>query len=251
MSNINNLKISSNELSMVLAALRLYQASPDDVRAGVSDIATDNGSCFALTDPEIDDLCERLNTNTSADESTFNEAIKKFGTSVEKSVYLREAHAQKNDLPSGLGLTIPDCSVVLPYCGGAMVMAWLDISDDSARVSEVSACMERMLECVSPKPGTILDVYSQWLEELLTNYSSELDDLANTAPITQEREKLAWSDPNHDDLVKFYPSDALTSLLAESSKHEFMDASDADRVKAFIDSYGEKLDCILSNAITH
>lgn len=57
---------SARELYTILAALRLYQdvmiqgVNPD--RQGIIDIASNSATVQELLDYEIDDLCERLNT---------------------------------------------------------------------------------------------------------------------------------------------------------------------------------------------
>lgn len=50
------------ELSTVLAALRKYQSLPLFSTDPVFDIATDGGTIEPMSDEEIDELCERINT---------------------------------------------------------------------------------------------------------------------------------------------------------------------------------------------
>ena len=67
------IQLTNRELGAVLAGLRMYQ----DIREKCEyvggkdfsfreyyDIATDGGSFRALDHPEVDDLCERLNTDS-------------------------------------------------------------------------------------------------------------------------------------------------------------------------------------------
>ena len=52
--------MNARELATVLAALRVYQGS-EDIGDEVRQIATNGGTVKALTQREIDGLCERLN----------------------------------------------------------------------------------------------------------------------------------------------------------------------------------------------
>lgn len=53
-------RLNDREHATVLAALRYWQAQREEVVAE-NDIATNGGTVLALTDHEIDALCERLN----------------------------------------------------------------------------------------------------------------------------------------------------------------------------------------------
>lgn len=61
-----NTVLSDREFNAVLAGLRLLQASmtwPDAIK----NVASDEGTVSTISDVELDELCERLNTNHSAD----------------------------------------------------------------------------------------------------------------------------------------------------------------------------------------
>ncbi|MDO8839634.1 MAG: hypothetical protein Q7V31_11965 [Parvibaculum sp.] len=55
------MKLSHRELSTILAALRKWQQDvPQDARDECP-IATDDGTCTALDDDDIDELCMNIN----------------------------------------------------------------------------------------------------------------------------------------------------------------------------------------------
>lgn len=59
------MQLSQEELSAVLAGLRLIQ-STDTLPLDIADIYYEGGSLAGLTNDEIDDLCERLNVDAPA-----------------------------------------------------------------------------------------------------------------------------------------------------------------------------------------
>jgi hypothetical protein len=54
-------ELTPEERNHILASLRLWQRTPDYARGAETDIAIDGGHARALTNEEIDELCERLN----------------------------------------------------------------------------------------------------------------------------------------------------------------------------------------------
>ena len=54
--------LNARELATVLAALRLWQETVNRHEEPMWEIATDDGMIEPLSDDEIDELCERLNT---------------------------------------------------------------------------------------------------------------------------------------------------------------------------------------------
>lgn len=61
------LSLDQAELNTILAALRLYQATPEESIPGViSDIAEPAGAPLALDSDEIDELCCRINLDDQA-----------------------------------------------------------------------------------------------------------------------------------------------------------------------------------------
>ena len=63
MISTRSYKLDDRELATILAGLRKYQGQIDGTWAGdVEDIATDCGHFESLSAEEIDDLCERLNS---------------------------------------------------------------------------------------------------------------------------------------------------------------------------------------------
>lgn len=54
------IEIDDRELATILAALRMFQRNDRDFE--LTEIQTDNGLFTALSDEEIDTLCERINS---------------------------------------------------------------------------------------------------------------------------------------------------------------------------------------------
>jgi DNA polymerase III delta subunit len=55
-----SIRVSAREFDTILAALRLYQEhEPGEIRTEVQEMASEHGK--ALTNEEIDALCERIN----------------------------------------------------------------------------------------------------------------------------------------------------------------------------------------------
>lgn len=58
--------MTDRELGTILAALRFWQANENvEINDMLCEILTDNGRFSALTNSEIDDLCERINYNSA------------------------------------------------------------------------------------------------------------------------------------------------------------------------------------------
>lgn len=55
------MKLNDREIAAVLAGLRMLQAAPNAARENVADVFTNGGTLEALSEAEIDALCERLN----------------------------------------------------------------------------------------------------------------------------------------------------------------------------------------------
>ena len=59
------IKVSNREHATILAALRHWQRVPGEALMHEDDIATNGGELEALSPPEIDELCERINGDTA------------------------------------------------------------------------------------------------------------------------------------------------------------------------------------------
>lgn len=85
-------------------------------------------------------------------------------------------------------------------------------------------------------------VYANWLEDLITNFADELDDIETVVPIFSPG-PITWNDA---DIVAhaFTPSAALLRLLLLARMGELPMAK-AQEAETFCSKYGNKLDAIL------
>ena len=63
--------VDDRQLATILAALRYWQSPGSIGRLQYMDIATGGGTCEPLDEPEIDILCEDLNTAPEENEACF------------------------------------------------------------------------------------------------------------------------------------------------------------------------------------
>ena len=113
------MELGSRELATVLAALRAWQSQTGH-HVGLEDVSTNGGTLKALSDAEIDDLCERL--NSSPDDSS--------DADPERSAEI--LHLAKEQIQSDGALEIDDDSLVSEGDdNGAYVQAWcwVDFTD--------------------------------------------------------------------------------------------------------------------------
>jgi hypothetical protein len=61
--------VSEREQATILASLRYYQKSYNVLEQAIDGIATNGGKFVALAKTEIDNLCERINMESVADEA--------------------------------------------------------------------------------------------------------------------------------------------------------------------------------------
>lgn len=59
------MNLSPEELNTILAALRFYQSDGAASAEDIDDLATNGGAASPLDSPQIDALCERLNSDWS------------------------------------------------------------------------------------------------------------------------------------------------------------------------------------------
>lgn len=91
--------------------------------------------------------------------------------------------------------------------------------------------------------NTLMGFQADWLEDLITNFSDELDDIETEVakglpgPVTWLTE-----DMKH---VQFMASDAISQLRLLARQHGLKDAL-SDKAEQFILKYGNKLDAVLT-----
>lgn len=149
-------------------------------------------------------------------------------------------------------IEIDDDTTISVGENGAWVLAWLWISDEEAGVLSNSAVLEQVLDHarralagshgLDPDTAKLRAVQAGWLEEVLSNFADEIDEIASTRPVSAPG-AILWIDEQGRDAL-FMPSDALFHLLrlARSAGLPVPVAEQSERFRA---QYGDTLDAIL------
>lgn len=62
MSDTTKISLNDRETAIILAALRYWQTLPEhEIPLEIRDIADNGGTVVMMSDPEVDELCERIN----------------------------------------------------------------------------------------------------------------------------------------------------------------------------------------------
>lgn len=233
----------------ILAALRFYQESGI---GALDDIATNGGEIEALDEAAIDELCESINVSSPdktevitalvANGFEFCDFVPFYAETEDESPFVKaaiEAVANKE------GELEVDSPAVVSHGSddGAYVMAWLWVSNDAAGVKKHSAVLEELLDTAFGAPDLEHEAYREWLGETLANFADEIDEIESEEVGAGEPDQVVW---NYKGVrYAFHPSDALKKLLARAKKSEYLSATDADLIEAFIEKFGSKLDRVL------
>ena len=136
--------------------------------------------------------------------------------------------------------------------GGAWVLAWLWISDAQAGVLSHSAMLEEVLVHarkaltraygLDVETARLRENQADWLEDLLSNYADEVDDVASARP-ESEPSAILWVDGEGRDVL-FAPSDALLHLLALARQAGLRERA-AEHCERFCAQHGSTLDAVL------
>lgn len=130
---------------------------------------------------------------------------------------------------------------------GAYVLAWVWVSNSDAGELPNSELLQEMLGVVqeSGNGEPLLKIYCDWLEDLISNFSDELDGI--------EHEKvdglpgpISWIDES-EVVHEFLPSVALKDL-AEMSRLNGLDSVIHAKATEFILTHGNKLDAVIKTA---
>lgn len=253
MSNI--LLLNDAQHATVMAALRAYQnslASAEKQNPGITDIATNDGTVPALTDGDIEHLLQTVNFATANADVltalkhnglTFTDCTQAFAAD-EENPFVKTAHEL---LQGGDDMSIDSPTVTCGGETGTWVMAWMWISNAEANVRGNADLLEAVwrnaLAFNLQRENALDSAYSDWLEELVSNFADELDDIAN-AFVSSEPGPVVWQDQamnNHE----FLPSQALLRLV-QQAKDAGMSANDVQQAECFCAKYGTKLDAILT-----
>lgn len=104
--------------------------------------------------------------------------------------------------------------------------------------------LKRSTSLADPSRARLL-AQADWLEELLTNFDDEIDNIADEqADVGRLPGPITWMDGNKN-RWQFLPSEALNGLLSIAREAD-LPPSVATQAAAFCSQYGSKLDAILT-----
>ena len=253
----NILIVDDAQQATILAALRFYQQSGASADAAIEDIATNGGAFEPLGIENIDALCESINLASPAKEVVldalvangydFGDFVSRFAEDEETSPYVAAA---RKLVAGDEGSIEVDSSAVVSRGDktGSYVMAWIWVSNGEAGLLPHSNVLEMLQYCFDEfAAAEPLNAYVAWLDETLSNFSEEIDDIDHESVDGLEPKEITWE---HDgEKYTFLPSNALQSLLDEANEKELIDEEDAKRAERVISSIGNKLDRVLTAVI--
>lgn len=253
MSKANILIVDDVQHAAILAALRFYQqCGGSSIGADIENIASNGDAFTPLVGDQIDTLCESINQASpakavvidalKANGFCFSDFVAPFGDTEESSPFVkaaREAVARKEG-----SLEVDEPTIVSDGDkNGSYVMGWIWVSNEEAGILPNSEVLERLHDSLDVTDNESFNAYLAWLEETLTNFADEIDEIESEEVGAGEPDQIQWE--HEGEVYTFHPSDALKELLAATERMESLDADDAARVKAFIEQYGSKLDRVL------
>lgn len=181
---------------------------------------------------------------------TFADCVQAFGDNDSDSYV---AAAQNKVQEGDLEVDIP--TVVSRGADGAYVQAWVWVSNREAGILTHSEVLEEVLEharVALEKPldleaeeKKLRNIQSDWLEDLITNFADELDEIESEVPKAPGIPgSIAWVTEDNVK-VRFMPSDAISQLRLLARQHGLPD-NVSDQAERFVSQYGNKLDAILT-----
>jgi len=256
--------IDAEQHATILASLRLYQAlrmgSDCDRSDAIAKIATNAGQLIALDDAGIDLLVEKLQLDADPVKilsvmksrgAEFDSCIQVFGVDANSDPYSKKACEY---LLGGDDHEVDEKTVISHSDGGAWVMSWLYITNEEAGVFPYAELLESLLDHAAPsiKNGfdsvggkqPPLNIYADWLEDLITNYADELDQIETCTPTGEGRE-ISWEDAESLRIFRFYPSKAVEALL-QVAFNNGLPESQRQQVETFLTKHGSTLDAVLT-----
>lgn len=259
MCNSNILIVDGAQLATILAALRVYQqCGGSSIAADIENIAS-NGDEFApLVGDQIDALCESINQASPAKELVvealkshgfaFEDLLPAFAETEEASPFV--AAARKLVMNDEGSVEVDDPTVVSRGDErGAYVQAWIYVSSEEAGLLPNSEVLERLYDALEPSDDVSLNARRLWLEETLSNFSGQIDGLDSEDIAGAEPVQIHWEQDG--EFFSFHPSEALKDLLDSVERQGALDLPDVDRVKRFIERFGDKLDRALHARKAH
>lgn len=183
----------------------------------------------------------------------FSDCVEAFG--VDHSNAYAKAAAEQCTVDGEV--EVDDPTVLSQSENGSYVMAWVWVSNEDAGILTNSGVLEAMLvpiqelfesgDAEDNQQNKQLNVYALWLEEVILNFSDELDGLDGMA-IKGTSEGIDWVHSDGSE-HRFKPSEAIESLNAAASTFG-VEKTVTDKVSEFLRLNGEKLNfrsCPFSN----
>ena len=137
--------------------------------------------------------------------------------------------------------------------GGAWVLAWLWVSDRQAGFLSHSEMLKEVLRHASnagplacgldAENVRLRESQTDWLEDLLSNFSDEIDDIGSARPAGAPG-AIVWVDEDGRD-TWFVPSEALLHLLA-LARQAGLEAQVGEHCDRFCAQHGSTLDAMLT-----
>jgi hypothetical protein len=193
-----------------------------------------------------------MNQRTPAELRTFLESqgidfaacVAAFGESESDNAYVRAARHNQEEGE----LEVDEAAVVSRGDDrGAYVLAWMWVSDADAEIN--SAALESLAKAVSPTlsidhvEDRPLLAAVDWLEETLSNFAEEIDDIDAEVIDSSAPTGVTWQ--TDFGRFTFLPSQAIEQMRARAEAHGLLDRADLHALRVWLDRRGEKLDrCI-------
>lgn len=177
----------------------------------------------------------------------FDDCVRAFGEGEGNNPYVRAVMgmAEEGDLE------FDDVTVVSEGGDhGAYVLGWKWVSFEEADIG--SASLEAMCKALDAHLSFGAENTGQWpllaklewLQETLSNFAEELDDIGNDDPIHDVSQAICWT--TDFGTFTFTPSTAIADLLAEARASQQLHEADAKAVEIYLDEFGDKLDRMLT-----
>ncbi len=147
---------------------------------------------------------------------------------------------------------VDERAVVAPSGGGAFVQAWIWVGNEEAGMLKHADLLEQVLDHARNETDTPTEehaAYADWLEDLITNFADELDDIEHEV-VTQLPGSITWIDEAGKPWT-FMASAALFALVQQARLGvDGLSVELTNQADNFCRQYGNKLDAMLRSFYT-
>lgn len=245
-------RLSNQEIATIKAALTLYLGTAERTPF-IHDIATQNGEEAALDYDEVLELIDTVGRINEPEhylivvEGDVSPSLEGPFTSYGEVLQAARNHrADDPEMQDGLYfLETANDETEIGSFGSEELEAqnWserLEAMYDMAQKGIVPPTDQR--DVYAAEQFDLLNAYAEWLEDLISNFADELDDIETEDP-QGESGSICWLDKRGVEF-EFMPSTALFVLLAVAHA-KGLDAEEHDELYGFILHHGIKLDKML------